>query len=466
MVNQDFAFYRLLEDPTVGFDAKEKGEIVTVDDSESILKPAEILLAQVEALRIAEDHAKRANQTRSAENFNPIPLFHPSEPDLSRVLAFLLNPQESHDQGTLFLSAFCRTIQSCRSCSKSRTFPDGAFPPILSEETQTAVEYAVPEGRFDILLRDGDTCLVIENKPWAAEGQDQLARYASRLEKSAPGNWWLVFLCDRKPISLPKDDDHRRRILRLSFADLADSLLEAAAHVGAVRVSSFVEIFADHLKRQIAGITPMNDSPLLELLKDPKNLPSARRIAEAYKALRPAAWGQFTEYLRMESSRRYGDAFTFYATPVKDFGKEWLYIWFTPKGADNWCLCFADEAPDDMNRFFWGIAIEDNQRFLFDKRPELAKALRTMVTKRFGTDNSRGSNRYWAWYRWGSNGKGLPQESDFPLSLESDEYLPMMFASEETQLSRMIFAKVDAVRDALRDDPELRKIALLPEDKV
>lgn len=40
----------------------------------------------------------------------------------------------------------------------------------------------------------------------------------------------------------------------------------------------------------------------------------------------------------------------------------------------------------------------------------------------------------------------------------------MMFASEETPLSRMIFSKVDAVLEALREDQTLREIALLEKE--
>ena len=52
------------------------------------------------------------------------------------------------------------------------------------------------------------------------------------------------------------------------------------------------------------------------------------------------------------------------------------------------------------------------------------------------------------------------ERDDFPKKLESAEFLPMMFASDETPLSRMIFTKVDAVLEALREDQDLRKIAL------
>ena len=51
------------------------------EESET-LRSAELLLAQVEALRLAEENAKRSSRSRTAENFEPVSLFHPLETDL------------------------------------------------------------------------------------------------------------------------------------------------------------------------------------------------------------------------------------------------------------------------------------------------------------------------------------------------------------------------------------------------
>lgn len=427
------------------------------------LRSAELLLAQVGTLRLAEEKAKRSFRSRTADDFEPISLLRPQEPDLSRVLAFLLNPRETHEQGTVFLSAFCRSLYSCRSCAESGAFPEGVLPPIFGERTQTYAEYAVNLGkdRFDILLQEGDTLLVIENKPRASEGEEQLKRYAEWLQRTAPNRWWLVFLCDYEPCTLPEDDALRSRILRLSFETLAEAMAEAAAHVEVDRVRAFVELFADYLKRRVAGITPMKDAQLLELLKEPNNIASAFRIAEAYPALRPLAWEHFTEYLRKETGNRYRDGeVSFHATVPGDFGKEWLSIWFTPKNADNWCLCFGNDGKNDMRRFYWGIEVENTGRFTFEQKPRLSSALRKMCFNRFGSDDAKGDESSQAWWRWGFDGKDYVERDDFPKKLESAEFLPMMFASDETPLSRMIFTKVDAVLEALREDQDLRKIAL------
>lgn len=430
------------------------------EDNE-IMRSAEILLEQVGSLRLAEENA------RTADDFEPISLLRPLEPDLSRVLTFLLNPRGTHEQGALFLSAFCRALHSCPSCAKSGEFPKGTLPSILGERTHATVEYAVNKGkdRFDILLQEGDTLLVIENKSRAREGNEQLKRYAEWLQRTAPSRWWLVFLCDNEPQTLPQEGALRSRILRLSFETLADALAQAAARVEAARVRAFVELFADYLKRRIAGITPMKDAQLLELLKEPNNIASAFRIAEAYPALRPLAWEHFTEYLRKETGNRYRDGeVSFHATAPGDFGKEWLSIWFTPKNADNWCLSFANDGKNDMRCFYWGIEVEDSGLFTFEQKPELSRSLRKMCFDRFGSDDAKGDETSQAWWRWGFDGKEYAESDDFPMKLESAEFLPMMFASDETPLSRMIFTKVDAVLEALRDDQNLRTIAMLPEE--
>ena len=209
----------------------------------------------------------------------------------------------------------------------------------------------------------------------------------------------------------------------------------------------------------------MKDAQLLELLKEPNNIASAFRIAEAYPALRPLAWEHFTEYLRKETGNRYRDGeVSFHATAPGDFGKEWLSIWFTPKNADNWCLSFANDGKNDMRCFYWGIEVEDSGLFTFEQKPELSRSLRKMCFDWFGSDDAKGDKTSQAWWRWGFDGKEYAESDDFPMKLESAEFLPMMFASDETPLSRMIFTKVDAVLEALRDDQNLRTIAMLPEE--
>lgn len=43
--------------------------------------------------------------------FNPFTLFNLHEMSISKILAFLLNPKESHAQGTLYLDAFIKLIK-------------------------------------------------------------------------------------------------------------------------------------------------------------------------------------------------------------------------------------------------------------------------------------------------------------------------------------------------------------------
>ena len=96
----------------------------------------------------------------------------------------------------------------------------------------------------------------------------------------------------------------------------------------------------------------------------------------------------------------------------------------------------------------------------FERLKEREKAFMCRTYSRYplGIVRGKGSRL------WDVDGKEYVESNDFPKQLESEEFLPMMFASEETPLSRMIFSKVDAVLDTLRDDQDLRKIALLEQE--
>ena len=82
----------------------------------------------------------------------------------SAFLADLLNPQGSHRQGTAFLKLFLE---------KALEYPG----PDEYENFQVTKEVSTEQGRIDILLEKNDACIVIENKIYAGDQDDQMERY-------------------------------------------------------------------------------------------------------------------------------------------------------------------------------------------------------------------------------------------------------------------------------------------------
>lgn len=135
----------------------------------------------------AARQARRAIDRALAPQFCPITLFNPNENDLSRVIAFLLDPKEQHGQGMTFLRLFLALA---------------GLPPSNDqpEDVCSRREHNVAFGRVDIRVcytgLDGEpVVLLIENKPCADDGERQIERYAESAEKSLPEtNWVIVYM--------------------------------------------------------------------------------------------------------------------------------------------------------------------------------------------------------------------------------------------------------------------------------
>jgi len=127
---------------------------------------------------------------KTGKNFNIFDTLELSyETHISRILRDLLDSKGSHGQGTRFLEAFFD------ECEKQCTGVV-AWAGDVSDASVTT-EVATREGRrIDIVISlPNDRLIGIENKPFAAEGQQQLDDYAAELNQRSKNNFYLVYLC-------------------------------------------------------------------------------------------------------------------------------------------------------------------------------------------------------------------------------------------------------------------------------
>jgi hypothetical protein len=94
-------------------------------------------------------------------------------------------------------------------------------------EVDPTVEREVPvdNGRLDILITWPSFKLIIENKIWSAEGEEQIARYLRCAGISGPNEGRIVYLSPlgRMPTSVEAND---ARVTAMSYRDLAGILDE------------------------------------------------------------------------------------------------------------------------------------------------------------------------------------------------------------------------------------------------
>ncbi|MCZ7832862.1 PD-(D/E)XK nuclease family protein [Atlantibacter hermannii] len=122
--------------------------------------------------------AKSRYQAELAPDFSLMDWLKNDELALSRYLRFLLSPDETHGQSALFLKAFISLVEK-----------NGHDSPVIISgeryhEIRVDYEVIIENGRkIDLLLTSPMGMIAIENKPWAADQENQLRDYALWLNK-------------------------------------------------------------------------------------------------------------------------------------------------------------------------------------------------------------------------------------------------------------------------------------------
>ena len=174
-------------------------------------------------LRPAVDIVRRVQaelDRRAATRFFLFDFFHPQETDLSRIFRGLLDPGGTHGQGDTFLRLFLDQVREALDKNVRGRFRDGNL-----RDSQVHLEHRTAAGRsIDIVLRlPGDTWIGIENKPWAAEQQNQVRDYLKYLAGGAgrkkDADAWLIYLSGdgKRPETLPDDTEARMRCPTLPY---------------------------------------------------------------------------------------------------------------------------------------------------------------------------------------------------------------------------------------------------------
>ena len=141
---------------------------------------------------------------RIASRFNVFDYLRDDELGLSRVLADLLDPAGPHGQKTLFLRSFLSLIDTGLSdagltnLAKDWTPEDGR----VTVMTEWAIDTGEPgkgPRRLDVRVVfepiDGaPSCIAIENKPYADDGDGQVQAYLRWLAKEYRGRFLLIYL--------------------------------------------------------------------------------------------------------------------------------------------------------------------------------------------------------------------------------------------------------------------------------
>ena len=385
-------------------------------------------------LLVKEVEAKVYSLHRSelAVGFSPLSLFSPDEMTLSKILAFLLNPKENHAQGNIFLEAFMQALGRKQSV-RSRTSIENA--PVFSEAVDVYTEFSSTSdlGRFDVLLRQDDSALIIENKPRAGEQKLQLHRYGQWLIEKGFKKRLLVNLCQEEPTeySLPKNSPAEPFTIQLSFNELIEIIQQANQRTQSPKVRYFVDSFCDFLRVYVCQESLMVNPLIIDLMKNQKNIEAYFEVTKNMPAFYQQAWSNFCSALEELTLKRFGGAIKFHHSPKYD--DSFACIWFKCDKQPNVEICFESQAKI-LRSFCWGVVL--------DKNGEESDYVKNLLNSKITEGRS---NNAWAWFFYGV---GSDECKEIPKNWLTPRLLSYMF-EKETPFTNVILDKVELISQTL-----------------
>jgi hypothetical protein len=145
----------------------------------------------------AETQQRKLDREQTS-GFNVFDFIEPDENKLSDVLAWLLDPEENHGQGGLFVGLLLKRLNLCSEATKTVKAKVHREAPTFGTEKYRR--------RMDVLVEAG-ALVVIENKLDSPEQPEQVKHYLEYLDRCTngrPTKSVLVYLTPngRKPTSL------------------------------------------------------------------------------------------------------------------------------------------------------------------------------------------------------------------------------------------------------------------------
>lgn len=188
----------------------------------------------------------------------------------SRVIAWLLNPRESHGLGAYFLRGF---LSQAVVSAIEREIKCVSFTPADVDGWKfTNVEVARERHNIDILLIDGSNGFVcpIENKVGSDERSDQLSRYLDTVEREYKGlTPFPIYLTPdgRKPAKR-RDAERWTPFGYEVVADLLKQTLDQCGLTISADVSSFLKQYERTIRRRVLDTPSDIDRLALQIYND------------------------------------------------------------------------------------------------------------------------------------------------------------------------------------------------------
>ena len=377
--------------------------------------------ARMESARAVERELDRL----LARSFNALDYLRTDELGLSRIVGDLLDPGGLHGQGACFLERFGERIGP-DLWPADRTVRYDDFDVGVARERTTD-----RGGRLDIsvelrLRGHATACIAIENKPYAADAEAQVADYLAFLRRRYPGRFLLIYLSGHGGMpserGLPADarkdglavmsycpraetGEYEEGLpVRLPFA-LTDWLRECRQICDAERLRWFLHEVETFCHKTFGGIvTTTNEQKEVRdfILASDDNVLTALAVVEAWPKTRNEVVRRFLEMLRTRIGNdlssiedlRTGSTFGGHAGPkngVWAFRKAW-------SGTGSAVPLVSLRHESGANWWFVGVGLDagsGDANVVDSLRERLRESLGDCAALRGTTDSPS-----WPWYRY------------------------------------------------------------------
>ncbi|QOQ80399.1 MULTISPECIES: PD-(D/E)XK nuclease family protein [Comamonas] len=367
------------------------------------------LLGNLQARQAGWQQAQQLMAAQLAPDFSPFSVYRSHEVDVSRHLALLLDPNETHGQGSLFWDAWVDLVLDAQG-KQHLLSVDGeddkaaATEQDLRADDGEAVDMPRPNSAWlrqsvvgnvetehstssldkrryidlCVHLQAPNGMLAIENKPWysSVDEEGQLADYAKHLSQLAKGRPWLLVYLGRgapgvQSISLAERTEltNQGHLVCVSWSQMLQMFRQCVPKIQASKVRWFVEDFIDMLEEETMGY--VDEKELAHVAQAFNNSPQALAQALLLRDTLLQWQSSRLELLKEQLNKR------FVEEGVKP---QWGINTESPHKRKAYFALPFTSSPDVTLRFEWYFGFADEENFYwglhipsFDK--EAAKGL-------------------------------------------------------------------------------------------
>lgn len=228
----------------------------------------------------AHKEFKNAYNKQLAFDFNMLNFFNPGENKTSEILAFFLNPKQSHGQGDAFLVEFLKLV-----CGEE-------IPNTSNLEEVTCEKIIENSRRIDLYIKFKDRIIAIENKIWAIDQDKQISDYAEHLAKRKD-NFLLLYLTPygKPPSSESVEKTHLEKLEKnnnfktISYTNEISILIDRWLTVcEADSVTYFLKQLKQYFKTKFLGNNTLNMTDNLKKIIL-ENIDEVRTLSIVYKQI-------------------------------------------------------------------------------------------------------------------------------------------------------------------------------------